>query len=89
MKKKHLLLAGALFFTTASLAFPLLGFALLEPSMVNLLFICWFFALSCINSFFFITKWLKERRFERDITIAFKQMQREEMKARFKQLDNQ
>jgi hypothetical protein len=60
--KKKLLLAGAMLFTVTSVAFPMLGFALLEPSMVNLLFICWFFAMSVAISFYFTTEWLKERR---------------------------
>lgn len=89
MKKKHLLLAGALFFTIASVVLPLLGFYYLEPSLFNLLFIVMLFTMSVVATAVYCDKWLEERRFERDITIAFRQMQREEMKARFKQLDNQ
>lgn len=62
MKKTTLLLAGTLFFVFGSIAFPLLGFALLEPSALNLFIICWFFLVSVLGSYAFCETWIKERR---------------------------
>jgi hypothetical protein len=60
--KKNLLLLGTVFFLITSLAFPLLGFALLEPSMVNLLFICLLFCMCVVGTYAFCDAWIKERR---------------------------
>ena len=92
--KKNLLLFATLFFTVTSVAFPLLGFYYLEPSMVNLLFICWFFTLSVFGSACYCDLWIRERRkeaneFEEDIKKALTIHSREEMKAMFRELDKQ
>jgi hypothetical protein len=60
--KKNLLLFATLFYTIATIVIPLAGFALLEPSTVNLLFISWFFVLSAIGGYCYCDLWLKERR---------------------------
>lgn len=92
--KKNLLLFATLFFTIASVAVPLLGFALLEPSASNLFIISMLFVLAVFGSVAYCDLWVQERRreaneFEEDMKKAFKQMNREEMKAMFKQIDNQ
>lgn len=92
--KKNLLLFATLFFTITSVAVPLLGFALLEPSCSNLLIISMLFALAVLGSAAYCDLWIRERRreaneFEEDMKKAFKQMKRDEMKEMFKQIDNQ
>ncbi len=60
--KKNLLLLVTVFFLITSLVFPLLGFALLEPSRLNLFIICWFFMMCVIGTYAFCDAWIKERR---------------------------
>lgn len=64
MKKKTLLLLATVFYAIASIVTPLLGFAYLEPSGANLMFICLLFCLSVCMSFTFCNLWIEKRRTE-------------------------
>lgn len=87
--KKNLLLVATVFYAIASVATPLLGFALLEPSLTNLLLISMLFVMSVFATAIYCDKWLQERKWERDISKAFKIHSRQEMKAMFKKLDEE
>jgi len=87
--KKNLLLFATVFYAIASVAVPLLGFYTLEPSLTNLLLISTLFVMSVFATAIYCDKWLQEKKWEKDIKTAFKQLQRQEMKAMFKQIDNQ
>lgn len=87
--KKNLLFFATVFYAIASVATPLLGFALLEPSLTNLLLISMLFVMSVVATAIYCDKWLQERKWERDVKTAFKIHSRKEMKAMFKKLDEE
>lgn len=93
MKKKNLLLIATIVFVVASIATPLLGLALLEPSYSNMFLITIIFVLASVGSVAYCDLWIEERRkeaqFEEDIKKAFKIHTRKEIKEMFKKIDNQ
>lgn len=92
--KKTLLTIATVFYIISTMAVPILGFALLEPTAGNLVLISLLFCASVFASVSYYDALIQHRRnemnkFEEDIKKAFKIHTREEMKAMFKKLDKE